>query len=506
MIFLALLLGSTRVPMRATRRSVAAYARGRRSSRPPSELIGSEHELRVGNITNLGDGVARLADGRVVLVPFTLGDELVRARIYRDAGSYLAADLVDVLEPSPERIAPRCEHFGTCGGCQYQHMPLVTQRAWKRRHVIDSFARIGGYDARVDLEALVRNTAGGDAAHAWHYRSKITPHHEAPRRGDASYDIGAIGFREATRRRLVDVTNCALATPAINAALPAARDAARAHAAERARRADAARARGDKRRPKGATLLLRDADGGVETDPREHVRSTIAGVDFRFLAGEFFQNNPSALPLLLAHVAARASAEGALTHLVDAYCGGGFFALGTASKFSRVAGVEISEDNVIAARANAERNGVRHVTFEAGDAAALFAPLVNGGGDDSDAAPFPPAETCVVIDPPRKGCDEAFLDQLFDFAPRRVVYVSCDPSTQARDAAAFLSAGYELREVLPFDLFPQTRHIEAVAVFDRRAPGDAPLPLGSDAHLAEPLGSDVATNSGPGGTSDGARP
>ena len=91
-------------------------------------------------------------------------------------------------------------------------------------------------------------------------------------------------------------------------------------------------------------------------------------------------------------------------------------------------------------------------------------------------------------------------------AARRVVYVSCDPSTQARDAAAFLSAGYELREVLPFDLFPQTRHIEAVAVFDRRAPGDAPLPLGSDAHLAEPLGSDVATNSGPGGTSDGARP
>ena len=502
MIFLALLLGSTRVPMRATRRSVAAYARGRRSSRPPSELIGSEHELRVGNITNLGDGVARLDDGRVVLVPFTLGDELVRARIYRDAGSYLAADLVDVIEPSPERIAPRCEHFGTCGGCQYQHMPLATQRAWKRQHVIDSFARIGGYGTHVvDLEALVRSTAGGDAAHAWHYRSKITPHHEAPRRGDASHDVGAIGFREATRRRLVDVTSCALATPAINAALPAARDAARARAAERARRADAARARGDKRRPKGATLLLRDADGGVETNPREHVRSTIAGVEFRFLAGEFFQNNPSALPLLLTHVAARASAEGALTHLVDAYCGGGFFALGTASKFTRVAGVEISEDNVVAARANAARNQVKHVVFEAGDAAALFAPLVNGGGG---AEPFPPAETCVVIDPPRKGCDAAFLDQLFDFTPRRVVYVSCDPSTQARDAAAFLSAGYELREVLPFDLFPQTRHIEAVAVFDRRTPGDAPLPLGSRDHL-ESLDSELGAEVEPNGT-NGAHP
>ena len=141
-------------------------------------------------------------------------------------------------------------------------------------------------------------------------------------------------------------------------------------------------------------------------------------------------------------------------------------------------------NRALSKRANAARNGVAHARFAAGDVADLFRPLVRErgagarGGDAHDAA-FDPARTCVIIDPPRQGCDAGFLDQLFRFAPARVVYVSCDPSTQARDAAAFARARYTLREVLPFDLFPQTRHIESVAVFDAppRSPGDAPLPL-----------------------------
>ena len=177
----------------------------------------------------------------------------------------------------------------------------------------------------------------------------------------------------------------------------------------------------------------------------------------RFLARDFFQNNPFILPAFVRHVTAEAAAGGG-RFLVDAYCGSGLFALAAARSFVRVAGVEISETSVAFARENAAANGIANAAFLAGDAQAIFAGL-----------DFPPAETVVVIDPPRRGCDESFLRQLFAFGPRAVVYVSCDPATQMRDLAHFLTAGYRLTRVQPFDLFPQTRHLECVMSLTRDA-------------------------------------
>jgi 23S rRNA (uracil1939-C5)-methyltransferase/tRNA (uracil-5-)-methyltransferase len=144
--------------------------------------------------------------------------------------------------------------------------------------------------------------------------------------------------------------------------------------------------------------------------------------------------------------------------LVDAYCGSGLFALSAAPAFERVAGVEISESSVRFARENAAANQIANATFLAADAAAIFSGL------DSS---FVAADTVVVIDPPRKGCDENFLQQLFSFGPRAVVYVSCDPATQMRDLIHFLTAGYKLTAAQPFDLFPQTRHLECVLTLER---------------------------------------
>jgi 23S rRNA (uracil1939-C5)-methyltransferase/tRNA (uracil-5-)-methyltransferase len=175
----------------------------------------------------------------------------------------------------------------------------------------------------------------------------------------------------------------------------------------------------------------------------------------RFLARDFFQNNPFIVPSLLAHVRAQTAADGA-RFLVDAYCGSGLFALGAAGAFERVTGVEISASSVEFARANAVANGIANASFQVGDAAAIFSGL-----------DFPSGETAVVIDPPRKGCDEGFLDQLLAFGPRTVVYVSCDPATQMRDLKRFLAAGYALAAVQPFDLFPQTRHLECVITLRR---------------------------------------
>ena len=405
-----------------------------------------EIELEIATLTNLGVGLGRVPapDGSeagappwVVMVAFALPGERVRARVFRNHRNYSEADLVEVLTASPQRIEPRCPLFGRCGGCQYQNLAYPEQLAWKQRQVAELLRHMAGVDFPVAPVV-------GSPRH-FGYRSKITPHFRAPREG-AGLEIGFL--RQGTRFEIVDVPRCEIATEAINARLTEVRSSVR----ERAARGEYSR---------GATLLLRDAGGAVTSDYDAIVREDVPvpphpPLRLKFLAGDFFQNNPFILPAFVAHVRDQAAASGA-RHLVDAYCGSGLFALGAARAFERVTGIEISESSVAFARENASANGIANASFQAGDAANLFARL-----DD------PPADTAVVIDPPRKGCDEAFLRQLLAFGPRAVVYVSCDPATQMRDLVHFLAAGYILEAVQPFDLFPQTRHLECVITLRRR--------------------------------------
>jgi 23S rRNA (uracil1939-C5)-methyltransferase/tRNA (uracil-5-)-methyltransferase len=274
----------------------------------------------------------------------------------------------------------------------------------------------------------------------FNYRSKITPHFNPPR-GEAPMPIGFL--RQGTRFDLVDVPVCPIATAAINEHLPAVR--ARVHGQQHTY-------------TRGATLLLRDAGGIVTTDYDAVITESVGDLKLHFLARDFFQNNPYILPAFSRYVREQAAASGA-RFLVDAYCGSGLFALTAASAFERVAGIEISESSVRFARENAAANHIANATFTAGDAGAIFAGL-----DPVFAA----EDTAVVIDPPRKGCDDAFLDQLFAFGPRAVVYVSCDPATQMRDLRRFLASGYALTAAQPFDLFPQTRHLECVLTLAKR--------------------------------------
>ena len=423
------------------------------------------------------------AAGWVVMVPFTLPGERVRARIYRNHRNYSEADLLEVLAPSPQRVEPRCPLFARCGGCQYQHLTYAEQLAWKRRQVQELLEHLAGVSFPVAPVVPSPREYG--------YRSKITPHFPAPPRGKAGssakkpvtgegegvrQDPAAapspssetvdreprtfsvpIGFlKQGSRFDLVDVPACPIATPEINARLAEVR--ARTHARL---------ASGEYER--GATLLLRQAQEGVVTDYDAVIHELItpspstpnaqpgsaSPLRLHFLARDFFQNNPFILPAFTGYVRGQAAAGGA-RFLVDAYCGSGLFALACAPAFERVVGIEVSESSIRFARENAADNGIAHATFRAGDASAIFAGLE-----------FPPAETVVVIDPPRKGCDELFLTQLFAFGPRAVVYVSCDPATQMRDLKAFLAQGYALTAVQPFDLFPQTRHLECVITLTR---------------------------------------
>lgn len=412
-----------------------------------------EIDLEISTLTNLGLGLGRAelkpaeagGSGWVVMVPFCLPGERVRARVFRNHKNYSEADLVAVLQPSPHRVAAPCPLFGRCGGCQYQHLAYPEQLAWKRRQVAELLEHMAG------VEFPVEPVIG--SPREFGYRSKITPHFAAPRGQPLTPADFPIGFlRQGNRFELVDVPRCDIATEAINAQLPEVRAKTREQAAAGAY-------------PRGGTVLLREAGGAVTTDSSAIITEEIDGpppgagpLRLRFLARDFFQNNPFILPMFADYVTRQAAAGGA-KFLVDAYCGSGLFALSAAGAFARVAGVEISETSVAFARENAAANGIANASFLAAEAGAIFAGL-----------DFPPAETVVIIDPPRKGCDESFLRQLFTFAPRTVVYVSCDPATQMRDLRQFLASGYQLARVQPFDLFPQTRHLECVITLIRNAP------------------------------------
>lgn len=405
-------------------------------SRPPRKFhpepfdYHEEIEVGIDSLSNLGIGVGRVKDW-VVFVPHSLPGEKVRARVFRNSPSFSEADLIEIIEPSPGRVDPVCPLFGQCGGCQYQNLSYEKQLEWKRDQVAELLRRMAGIEAPVEPVHPSPVVYG--------YRSKITPHFKKPRDGQ----VGPIGFLlQGRRQQVLDVPHCPIASDTINEKLPAVRAEVQANAA---------------RYKKGATLLLRDSlDDYVCTDPTEMCEEMVGDLRFSFHAGEFFQNNPHILPAFADHVRTQALGDGGVSHLVDAYCGSGLFCLTSAQAFESAVGIEISESSIDWARRNANQNGIENCRFIQGDATNIFAEVE-----------FNPAKTAVVIDPPRKGSSPEFLEQLLAFGPKRVVYVSCNPATQIRDLEQ-MKDHYTITKIQPFDLFPQTRHLECVVTLERR--------------------------------------
>ncbi|GMH54711.1 hypothetical protein TrST_g5683 [Triparma strigata] len=463
---------------KSTLQDTSTFPAGEPTPPPPKKFIPKPFpyhhilEARCEALTNLGVGVCRVSlpddyvseslqnveeadeesytKGKwVVFVPSVIPGELVKCRVYRNYKGHSDADLLEVIERSENRVEPKCRIAGECGGCQYQHIDVGYQRVWKRQHVVELLTKIGGIDSST-AEATVKDTVGTDEV--FHYRSKLTPHYDAPR--DRS-EIDVIGFQRKQIRQLIDVPECVIATKEINEALPGVRE-----------RVNQRLEMGELKKKKGATLLLRHADEGVVFDHNQYVTTTVKDIKFRFKAGNFFQNNPYMLPSMVNYVVGQAkggigeNGDGDMTHLVDCYCGSGLFCLSASKDFEVCVGIEVNDKAVEEARENAALNGVENCEFVAASAEQIF----YGG----QVQTYPKDKTCVVIDPPRKGASEEFLEQLLKFGPMRIVYMSCGPDTQARDTKILLASGaYELREVVPFDLFPQTRHIESCAVFER---------------------------------------
>ncbi|TMB18741.1 MAG: 23S rRNA (uracil(1939)-C(5))-methyltransferase RlmD [Deltaproteobacteria bacterium] len=390
---------------------------------------------------------------QVVFVPYAAPGERVRAEVVERRAGYLRARVAAVLAPGPDRVLPGCRYFPTCGGCQWQHVAPPAQRDAKAAIVAEQLARVAGVR---DAEVLPTLASPAD----WHYRARVTLAVEGRR----------AGYRRARSHALVEIADCPLADPSVSAHLEAARawvaalrvplrrvtvSAAPAGvalaasatarpgpadlAASEALLARAAGVRGTVVTGAGVRLVAGDPTVRVALEP---------GLDLEVPADVFTQVNPGANQRLVETVLAL----GAFTpgeRVLDLYCGAGNLSLPLARRGVSVLGIERSGVAVEAARANAARHGLPAATFRADDVARALASLPSGSLD------------AVVLDPPRAGAADA-LPALAALRPPRIIYVSCDPATLARDVRTLLAAGYRLERVQPIDVFPQTYHVESV--------------------------------------------
>lgn len=382
-----------------------------------------ELELRVERLAAGGDGVARAADGRVVFVPFTAPGDRIRARVVEDRRRYLRARVVALLEPGPGRTDPLCAVFGSCGGCHWQHLDYATQLEAKGGVLRDAFERIGHLRIPEPLEIVPSPVPYG-------YRA----------RARVRVQGGRAGFRRRRSRALCATARCAVLAHELDAALAGLAE----HPPER----------------DGDWELSVGSDGVPVTSPLPPVSPPpgvelrVGGDVLRVSAGVFAQANA---PLREALAAAVVEAAGRGERLVELHAGAGFFTLGLARRFRRVVAVESSQAAVADLRANLSRAGIDPVE------------VLTGAAEEAltlDPVRDPPPDV-VVLDPPRTGLEGDGAAALARLGARRIVYVSCDPATLARDAGVCADRGYALTGLRGFDLFPQTAHLEAVAVLER---------------------------------------
>ncbi|MBN1486405.1 MAG: class I SAM-dependent RNA methyltransferase [Anaerolineae bacterium] len=411
-------------------------------------MMGEQFELSVGVMAHGGDAIGHYG-GRAIFVPYAIPGERLTVELVEDRGRYARARIVEILDPSPARIAPPCPHFGTgrCGGCQWQHIEYSVEARMKALVVLDQFRRIGKFEEPPVLETIPDD-------YGWGYRNHVRFHIDAE---------GRPGFMSAQTNQVYAIDECMIIEPSVSQLFEAL-DMALPELAWMELRAGTET--GDlmvvlqtvDEEPPSLEVdfplsIVQVCHDGLSTPliGLDYIHEVINGKVFRISPTSFYQVNTPQAARLVDLVMESLDLEG-YEHIVDAYCGVGLFTAFLSEYAGTVTGIELNHDAVADARHNlAEANNVEILEGMVKDILPTLDKNIHG----------------IVVDPPRSGLEREALDAIVAKKPTRITYVSCDPATLARDARRLVRDGYRLEWIQPVDLFPQTYHIECVALFTR---------------------------------------
>ncbi|WP_258359518.1 23S rRNA (uracil(1939)-C(5))-methyltransferase RlmD [Moorella sulfitireducens (nom. illeg.)] len=425
-------------------------------------------KIDITGLNHEGAGVGRLQGGMVVFVPGALPGERVKIEIVARKKHYALARLLEIEKASPDRVLPPCPEVYQCGGCHLQHLDYRAQLLWKRRQVVEALRRLGGLRDVSVLPVL-------GMANPWGYRNKVRLHVAGNR----------LGFYQPGSHEVVPFAHCRLLPSGL---LELAREIARLlpglekgleHVTLRQGRATGEMLVALEARSgwPGAKVLSGELAGrfpelvGIVAHPtkndrggfretllfgRDYLEERLGALRFHISATTFFQVNSAQAEVLYDRAGDLAGLRGG-EEVLDAYCGSGSIAMWLSRRAGMVTGVEVVEGAVKDARRNAVLNKINNLSFHVG-AAERVLPRLAGEGYRPEV---------VVLDPPRSGCDRRVLAAVAAMQPRRIVYVSCNPSTLARDLSYLQKTGFTLGPMQPVDMFPHTHHIECVCCLDR---------------------------------------
>ena len=455
-----------------------------RKNRQIPVALGEVYETEILRLGNNGEGVGAI-EGMTVFLPHALPGERVRLKIEEIKANYAKGRLTEIISPSPHRAIPKCPVYEECGGCQLQHLSYEAQCRLKGGQVADALAHVGG-----QRDITVLDTIG--AAEPWNYRNKM------------QFPVGRIGGHIVTgcfamgSHHIVDTPLCHIQKEGNNEVAAAFREVAESlsvpvydedshrgvlrHIVSRVGAggeimAVIVTATHKLPREKDFVIRLRERlprlkslYQNIQTYRnnvimgresrllwgRPSISDSIGGMRFNISPRSFFQVNTEQAEVLYKEALGYAALSGKET-VLDAYCGTGTITSFLAKKARHAIGVEVVPSAITDAKRNARENHIKNVEFHAGDAAKLL-PSLYGRGIRPDV---------IVADPPRAGCAPEVLHAFARMSPSRIVYVSCNPASLARDVSLLRELGYKTEEVRPVDMFPQTSHVECVALIQK---------------------------------------
>jgi len=381
--------------------------------------------IKIERIAFGGEGVGR-KDNLVVFVPFAAPEDELEIEITQRKKKFARGKILNIIKSSPLRAKPLCNYYESCGGCCYQHISYGQQLEIKKRQVEEAFVKIGRISAPPVAAAVASSPS-------YHYRGKAQCHQI---RSSTGFKLG---FLDISGGKIVDIERCEIMEETINEKIGRLR--------ENAFRSN----------EKDARLTIWSDLPNEHEVKKGQIRRVVKGKEFLVSSGGFFQNNLFLTESMVDEVC-RMALSGKLNTVVDVYCGCGLFSIFLAPFAKEVFGIELNPKAVKFAQINAEKENIKNVKFVCGDAGEELLKMKHltlyGSLD------------MLIIDPPRIGCSESVLQAIAGLQPQMIIYVSCNPVTQARDIKILKESGYKLSVLLPFDMFPQTQHIEVIALLE----------------------------------------